>query len=178
MRLLKSVEGSVLWMSDPGPSAMNNLRREAASRGVAANRLIFAPFLPLAEDHLARLPLADLFLDTEPYNAHTTASDALWAGVPVLTMPGDTLASRVAASLLTAIGLSDMIVDSPEAYEAMALRLARDAEAMREVRTRLGANRETHPLFDTVRFTRNLERAYVEMWERAERGQAPGHFAV
>ena len=178
MRLLKSVGESVLWLSDPGPTAKSNLRREAEARGVAPNRLVFAPFLPLPEDHLARLTLADLFLDTEPYNAHTTASDALWAGVPVLTVPGGTLASRVAASLLTAIGLSDMIADSPDAYEAKALHLGRDADALRAMKARLATNRETHPLFDTVRFTRNLESAFTTMRERAERGEAPASFAV
>jgi len=178
MRLLKSVDGSVLWLSDPGPAAVKNLRREAEARGITANRLIFAPFLPLAEDHLARLPLADLFLDTEPYNAHTTASDALWAGVPVVTAPDATFASRVAASLLKAIGLPDMVTNSPQAYEALALHLARDAAALVALKARLDANRETHPLFDTIRFTRNLESAYIAMWERAERGQAPESFAA
>jgi predicted O-linked N-acetylglucosamine transferase (SPINDLY family) len=178
MRLLHGVAGSVLWLSDPGPAATTNLRREAEARGVTADRLIFAPYLPLAEDHLARLSLADLFLDTWPYNAHATASDALWAGVPVLTLGGGTFAGRVASSLLGAIGLHDMIADSPQAYEAAALNLARDARAIRAVKTRLLTNRETHPLFDTRGFTRNLEKAYVEMWTRAERGEAPEHFAV
>ena len=178
MRLLHSVPRSVLWLSDLGPEATINLKREAEARGVQADRLIFAPFLPLDEDHLARLSLADLFLDTSPYNAHATASDALWAGVPVLTLRGGTFAGRVASSLLGAIGLNDMIADSPQTYEATALKLARDTQAIRAVRARLEANRETHPLFDTVRFTRDLEKAYVEMWARAERGEAPVHFAV
>jgi len=178
MRLLKTMDGSVFWLSDPGPAATHNLGREAEAHGVAASRLKFAPFLPLHEDHLARLPLADLFLDTEPYNAHTTASDALWAGVPVLTAPGNTLASRVAASLLNAIGLPEMITNSLQAYETLALTLARDPAALRAIKNKLAANRETHPLFDTARFTRNLEAAFVEMWERSERGAAPQHFVV
>ena len=127
---------------------------------------------------MARLRLADLFLDTEPCNAHTTANDALFAGVPVLTAPGGTFASRVAASLLKAAGLPDLVMDSPQAYEAMALHLARDAGALQALKTRLAAGRETNPLFDTARFTRNLETAYVAMWERAERGETPEHFAV
>jgi protein O-GlcNAc transferase len=177
MRLVKAVEGSVVWLLDDNPAALRNLKREAEARGVSAQRLVFAPRKPL-DEHLARLRQADLVLDTEPCNAHTTASDALWAGVPVLTMPGETFASRVAASLLKAIGLPDLVTDSPQTYEAMALHLARDAGALRALKARLAANRETCPLFDTVRFTRNLEKAYFEMWARAERGEAPAHFAV
>ena len=111
--------------------------------------------------------MADLFLDTLPYNAHSTASDALWAGVPVLTTPGETFAGRVAASLLKAAGMPDLIADSPSALEALALRLARDPVALGDVKARLARNRLTHPAFDTARFTRNLEAAYRTMWERS-----------
>ena len=178
MRLLKSVDGSVLWLSDPGPVAIGNLRREAEARSVAPNRIVFAPFLPQAEDHLARLALADLFLDTEPYNAHTTASDALWAGLPLLTLKGETLAGRVAASLLHAVGLPEMIAPTPQVYENVALMLAREPSTLAALKAKLARNRETQPLFDTIRFTRNLEAAYTAMWERAQRGETPDHFAV
>jgi predicted O-linked N-acetylglucosamine transferase (SPINDLY family) len=167
MRLLSRVEGSVLWLPEVNAAAVRNLRREAASRGIDENRLVFAPFLASAEDHLARLRLADLFLDTLPYNAHTTAADALWAGLPVLTTPGSTFAGRVAASLIKAIGLPEMIAPSPEAYEAMALQLARDANALAEIKAKLQRNRGIHALFDTARFTRSLEAAYAKLYERA-----------
>jgi predicted O-linked N-acetylglucosamine transferase (SPINDLY family) len=167
MRLLSRVEGSVLWLPEVNAAAVRNLRREAASRGIDENRLVFAPFLASAEDHLARLRLADLFLDTLPYNAHTTAADALWAGLPVLTTPGSTFAGRVAASLIKAIGLPEMIAPSPEAYEAMALQLARDRNALAEIKAKLQRNRGMHALFDTARFTRNLEAAYAKLYERA-----------
>ena len=165
MRLLSRVEDSVLWLPEVNGAAVRNLRREAAARGIDEKRLVFAPFLASAEDHLARLRLADLFLDTLPYNAHTTAADALWAGLPVLTTPGNTFAGRVAASLLKAIGLPEMIAPSLEAYEAMALQLARDANALAGIRAKLQRNRDTHALFDTARFTRNLEAAYARLYE-------------
>jgi predicted O-linked N-acetylglucosamine transferase (SPINDLY family) len=122
--------------------------------------------------------LADLFLDTLHYNAHATACDALWAGVPVLTCPGDTFASRVAGSLLTAVGLPELITHSLADYETLALRLACDPEALASMRQKLARNRTTHPLFDTTRFTRHIEAAYVEMWERYRRGEPPGSFVV
>lgn len=179
MRLLNAVERSVLWLADPGrPVAMENLRREAEARGVAADRLIFAPHLPCTEDHLARLALADLFLDTEPYNAHATAADALWAGLPVLTLKGETFAGRVAASLLSAVGLPEMIAQSPQVYEAVALMLAREPSTIAALKAKLARNRETHKLFDTPRFTRHLETAYLRMWERAESGAKPESFDV
>jgi protein O-GlcNAc transferase len=179
MRLLNKVEHSVLWLADPGrPVAIQNLRREAQARGVAADRLIFAPYLPRAEDHLARLPLADLFLDTEPYNAHATAADALWMGLPVLTLRGETFASRVAASLLAAVGLPEMITETPQVYENVALMLAREPSTLAALKAKLARNRDTHPLFDTLRFTRHLEAAYLRMWERAQGGHPPESFAV
>jgi predicted O-linked N-acetylglucosamine transferase (SPINDLY family) len=178
MRLLEDVDGSVLWLSTANARAMDNLRREASQRGVAAERLVFAPKVALNEDHLARVALADLFLDTLYYNAHTTAADALWAGVPVITCPGTTFASRVAGSLLDAVGLPELITDSVPDYEALALRLARDPDQLSAVRQKLARNRNAFPLFDTARFTRHLEAAYTTMWERAERGERPQSFAV
>lgn len=163
MRLLRGVEGSVLWLPQSNAAAMRNLRREAEARGVPAERLVFAPFVANGEDHLARLGLADLFLDTLPYNAHATASDALWAGVPLLTCLGSTFAGRVAASVLKAAGVPELITESLEAYEALALRLARDAEALSAIRNRLARNREICALFDTAAFTRNLEAAYLKL---------------
>jgi len=178
MRLLHGVEGSVLWLASANPGALRNLAREAEARGIAAKRLIFAPFVAAQEAHLARLQRADLFLDTWPCNAHTTASDALWAGVPVVTLSGQTFAGRVAGSLLHAIGLPELIADSVPAYEDMALRLARDPAALAALKSRLRENRATHPLFDTARHCRHLERAYTVMCERIQQGAPPRSFAV
>jgi predicted O-linked N-acetylglucosamine transferase (SPINDLY family) len=178
MRLLAGTPGSVLWLSAANPAAVANLRREAERRGVAADRLVFAPRVPLNEDHLARLRLADLFLDTSPYNAHTTAVDALWAGVPVLSVPGTTFASRVAGSLLGAVGLPELIAGSAAEYEALAGALARDPTRLAAFRQKLAHNRDRWPLFDTDRFARNIEAAYTTMWERTQRGEPPQSFAV
>jgi predicted O-linked N-acetylglucosamine transferase (SPINDLY family) len=167
MRLLTAGEHSVLWLPKTNDAAVRNLRREAAARRVAPSRLVFAPFVASQAEHLARLRLADLFLDTLPYNAHSTASDALWAGVPVLTTPGETFAARVAASLLRAAGLPEMIADSLSAYEQLALRLANDPAALGEMKTKLARNRARNAAFDTARFTRNLEAAYLSMHERS-----------
>lgn len=177
MRLLRQVEGSVLWVLEGNTTAPSNLRREAQARGVAGERLVFAPRLPLAE-HLARQQLADLFLDTLPCNAHTTASDALWAGLPVLTCLGGTFAGRVAGSLLRAVGLPELITHSLAEYEARALELATQPEALGTMKAKLAANRLTQPLFDARRFARHLEAAYVTMWERVERGESPRGFTV
>jgi predicted O-linked N-acetylglucosamine transferase (SPINDLY family) len=177
-RVLKDVEGSVLWLSSANAIAPNNLRREAEKRAVAGERLVFAPKVALNEDHLARIGLADLFLDTLGYNAHATAVDALWAGVPVLTCAGATFASRVAGSLLGAVGLPELITYSPSDYEALAMRLAQEPEFLSGLKQKLARNRAAHPLFDTVRFTRHLETAYTIMWERTQRGERPESFAV
>jgi protein O-GlcNAc transferase len=177
MRLLRGLPQSVLWLLDDNAAATRNLRREAAERGVDPARLIFAPRVPLAE-HLARQPLADLFLDTLPVNAHTTASDALWAGLPVLTCQGATFAGRVAASLLHAAGLPELIAENPVEYEELAFALAADPERLGGVRARLTAQRASCPLFDTERYRRSLEAAYVLMWQRAENRLPPLHFAV
>ena len=177
MRLLGDVEDSVLWLLEDSPAAMRNLKREAAARGMAAERLVFAPRRPV-DEHLARHVLADLFLDTLPYNAHTTASDALWMGLPLVTCPGDTFPSRVAASLLSAIGMPELVTSSLGEYEDLALELAREPERLAAIKAKLARNRDTSPLFDAARFTRHLESAYTIMWERQQRGQAPASFAV
>jgi predicted O-linked N-acetylglucosamine transferase (SPINDLY family) len=177
MRLLGAIEGSVMWLS-AGGSARDNLCREAQRRGVSPDRLVFAAKTPLMEDHLVRYRAADVFLDTLHFNAHTTASDALWAGLPVLTCAGATYASRVAGSLLHAVGLPELITCSLSEYEALASRLAREPALLASWRQKLARNRETLALFDTQRFTRHIEAAYTTMWERAERAEPPGSFAV
>ena len=177
MRLLARVEGSVLWLLADNNTAVANLQREAAARGVASERLVFAPRAPLPE-HLARHRLADLFLDTLPCNAHTTASDALWAGLPVLTCLGTTFAGRVAASLLTAIGLPELITDSLEAYEVLALRLATQPAQLQDSRRKLNTQRDTSALFDTPQFTAHLEKAYLQMHERHQQGLPPAAMAI
>jgi predicted O-linked N-acetylglucosamine transferase (SPINDLY family) len=177
MNLLKALPGSVIWLLIGNDFAPANLRREAVARGIAEDRLVFAPRQPLAE-HLARHRVADLFLDCFPVNAHTTASDALWAGCPVLTLAGETLISRVAGSLLRAVGLPELITTSLEEYQAVALRLARDPNLLAHVRSKLAESRKTSPLFDARQFARNLERAYITMREINASGQQPRPFAV
>jgi protein O-GlcNAc transferase len=166
MRLLARVDGSVLWLLEGNASIRANLCREAAARGIAPERLIFAG-RTTPERHLARQQLADLFLDTLPYNAHTTASDALWAGLPLLTVPGRSFPARVAASILQAANLPELIAEDLVAYETLGLKLALDPVALKRIRDKLAANRADLPLFDTHRFTRNLEVAYRIMLEAA-----------
>jgi protein O-GlcNAc transferase len=171
MQLLRATQDSVLWLLEGNPKASENLRRAVERHGVASQRLIFAPKLSLPE-HLSRQRQADLFLDTLPYNAHTTASDALWAGLPVLTCLGSTFAGRVAASLLTAVGLDELITTSLSEYEMLARRIAEDRMFLTSIRTKLAHNRGTSPLFDTQRATRHIESAYhamVDIWRRGER---------
>lgn len=163
MRLLLQVPGSVLWLMSRGELAQGNLRKEAQARGVEPSRLIFAGRVPLVEDHLARYRQADVFLDTHPYNAHTTAADALMAGLPVVTYMGNSFPSRVAGSLLHAIGLPELIAHTMLDYENIALQLATDPSALLDTKTRLLANQKTHALFQTDRFCRNLEDALVRM---------------
>lgn len=177
MRLLEQVPGSVLWLLAGRDEVAVNLRREAAAHGIDPQRLVFASRCPNPE-HLARHALADLFLDCFNYNAHTTASDALWAGLPVLTTPGESFASRVGASLLTAVGLPELIASDDREYEDIALSLARNPQQLRELRQRLQANRLQCPLFDTQRFTRDLETAYRLVWEKHLAGRKPAHIAV
>jgi predicted O-linked N-acetylglucosamine transferase (SPINDLY family) len=162
MRLLKAVDGSVLWLLEGNASIRGNLSREAAARGIEESRLIFAGRTS-PDRHLARQQRADLFLDTLPYNAHTTASDALWLGLPIVTLPGRSFPARVAASILKAAELPELIAPDLQAYEALALALARDPARLRALRDKLKAGRDTMALFDTARFTRNLEAAYLGM---------------
>lgn len=176
-RILRRVPGSVLWLFQDNADVVDNLRQEAAARGVDPGRLVFAAFMDLPE-HLARHALADLFLDTLPCNAHTTASDALWAGLPVLTRIGESLAGRVAASLLNAIGLPELVTDSVRAYEDLAVSLATDPETLAALRAKLAANRLTTPLFDSEALTRNIEALYVAMHERRHAGLEPDHIRL
>ncbi len=177
MRILRSVPQSVLWLLEDNAQAAANLRREAERRGVSGDRLVFAPRMDLPE-HLSRHRLADLLLDTLPCNAHTTASDALWAGLPVLTRLGETFPGRVAASLLTAIGLPELITDTAESYEALAIGLARDPARLARLRQRLAANRLTTALFDISRYTRHIEAAYEAMCRGYHAGLPPDHIIV
>jgi protein O-GlcNAc transferase len=178
MRLLRATEGSVLWLQDFPAAAVRNLKREAEARGVDARRLVFAPFAATVEDHVARLSLADLFLDTLPYNSHTSACDALFAGVPMVTCLGAGFAGRVAASTLLAHGLPELVTESLSAYEDLALAIARDPRTSAALKAKVARHLKTHPPFDTARFTRHLESAYTTMWERHQRGEAVQGFAV
>lgn len=177
MRLLKSVPGSVLWLICSDSNTQGNLRRTAQSHGVDSGRLVFARRVPLAQ-HLARHAHAGLLLDNLPYNAHTTTSDALWAGVPVVTCMGQAFAGRVAASLLNAVGLPELVTHSLSEYEALALRLATQPNELLRLRAHLQEVRSITPLFDTERFTCQLESAYVHMHERRLQGLPPEGFAV
>lgn len=178
MRLLQAVPGSVLWLTDAPAAVKDNLAKEARARGVDAQRLVYAQRIDSMAEHLARYRLADLFLDTRPYNAHTTASDALWAGLPVLTCPGRTFASRVAASLLHAIGLPELVAESMSAYEQLALQLAREPERLAAIRAKLARNRLSTPLFDTPRLARAMEQAFQLMVERHRNGLPPEHMTI
>lgn len=177
MRILHAAPASVLWLFQDTEAAAHNLRNEARNRGIDPSRLVFAPRLP-ADEHLARHRAADLFIDTLPYNAHTTASDALWAGLPVLTLAGRSFAARVAASLLTAVGLPELITTSQAEYEAKAIHLATHPDELKALRQRLQVQRLTSPLFDGKRFTRDLETAYRMMLERYEAGLPPETLTV
>ena len=177
MQLLNQVKGSVLWLLAGNTQAEQNLQKEAMQRGIAPERLVFAPRMDLPE-HLARHRLADLFLDTFYCNAHTTTSDALWAGLPVLTYLGDTFAGRVAASLLNAIGLSELITHSHEEYQTLAIELAANPAQLASLKQKLAQNRLTHPLFNTKLFTRHIEDAYTQMWERHQAALLPDHIRV
>jgi predicted O-linked N-acetylglucosamine transferase (SPINDLY family) len=177
MRILREVPDSALWLIEDSTSAVSNLKREASIRKVDPDRLVFAPRIPLS-DHLARHRLADLFLDTLPYNAHTTASDALWAGLPVLTQLGGTFPGRVAASLLQAIGLPELIASTREEYQQLAIELASDAHKLTALKHRLAINRLGKSLFDTQLFTRRLEAAYEEIYKRHRSGLARDHISI
>ncbi len=178
MRILEKVEGSVLWLSEANPDAAANLRKEAELRDIDPARLIFARRLPMLSEHLARIRQADLFIDTLPYNAHATACDALWVGLPVLTCMGESFASRVAASLLHAIGLPELVTASQAEYEALAVELATSPERLVAIRQKLENNRLTMPLFDTSLFRKHIEAAYTTMYERYQADLPPDHIFV
>ena len=178
MRLLGSIEGSVLWLARDNAVAQRNLQAGAAARGIDPARLVFANRVDSPADHLARHRLADLFLDTIPYNAHSTAASALWTGLPVITCMGQTFQSRVGASLLRAMGLPELVTHSLEEYGQLAGLLAREPARLAAIQQRLEANRLTSPLFDTDRFARHIEAAYTGMWERHRDGEQPESFSV
>jgi protein O-GlcNAc transferase len=157
MSLLREVPGSVLWLRSMGAETAANLRNAAAAHGVSVDRLVFAPFVEPIDAHLSRLQLADLFLDTLPYNAHTTAAEALWAGVPVVTCVGGTFAGRVGASLMTACDQSELICPDLESYRTLALQIARSPALQARLRDQLRRCRSSAPLFDTPRYTQSLE---------------------
>ena len=177
MRILSAVSGSVLWLMDDGHAMVENLRREATQRGVEPERLVFAGKLP-KDEHLARHRMADLFLDTTVCNAHTTASDSLWSGLPLLTCTGRRFTERVAASLLSAVGLPELIAEDVKQYEEVAIHLATNPAKLRNLRTRLSQNRDTCALFDTPRYVRDLETAFERMWERFLAGKQPANIAL
>jgi protein O-GlcNAc transferase len=177
MRLLKDVEHSVLWLVSNGREVENRLRQEATSRGVGAERLFFAPRTNYW-DYLKRYRCADLFLDTLPFNGGTTVSDALWAGLPVVACSGEAFASRMAGSLLKAVGLPELATESLQDYEGLALRLASDRAMLADIKARLAANRDSSPLFDTARFCRHIESAFRTMYDRHRRGEPPADFDV
>jgi predicted O-linked N-acetylglucosamine transferase (SPINDLY family) len=177
MAILKQTQGSVLWLLEGHPRLAENLRRAAETEGVPGVRIVFAPLIR-NEKHLARLKLADLFLDTLPYNAHTTASDALWAGVPLVTCRGATFPGRVAASLLQAVDLGELATSDLDCYEALAVKLANDAALLGSLRERLAGNRLAAPLFDTARYCRHLEEAYRTMLEGWTKGHSSQSFTI
>jgi len=177
MRILQQINDSVLWLLEGNATAVSNLRKEAAARGIGAERLVFAPFMP-PSDHLARHRLADLFLDTLPFNAHTTTSDALWTGLPVLTQIGETFAGRVAASLLNAIDLPELITSTRQEYFELAITLATGPEKLAAIKHRLSQNRLVKPLFKTQLFTRHIEQSYEAMYERYQADLPPENIYV
>jgi predicted O-linked N-acetylglucosamine transferase (SPINDLY family) len=164
MRIMNAVPGSVLWLLESNRWATDNLRRAATEHGVAGERIVFAPHRPMPE-HLARYRLADLSLDTFPYTSHTTASDALWVGCPLVTRMGSTFASRVAGSALINAGMRELVADSAESCERLAVELATSPARLQDIRRRLRESRDSCALFDTPRFVKNLEAAYENMFE-------------
>src|SRR5260370_10872664 len=177
MQLLRSVEHGVLWLFARHEIVKDNLRREATLRGIDPSRVVFMEELP-HDEYLARHALADLFLDTVPYNAHATGSNALSTGLPLLTCRGNTLAGRVGTSLLHAAGLPELVTDNLEDYESLARKLATDRELLQAIRRKLHENRGTFPLFDTDRFRRHLEAAYLKIWDIYQRGEPPRHVRI
>ena len=178
MKILGQVEESVLWLSDGNNTGLSNLKNEAEKRGIDSKRLIFAPRLDLREDHLNRIRLSDLFLDTLPYNAHATTSDALQVGLPVLTRIGESFASRVAASLINSVNLPELITETQEQYEEMAIGIAKDTEKLKSIREKLKSNLPLSPLYNTPLYVKQLESAYQEMYKRSQKGLEPDHIYV
>ena len=178
MRILKAVEGSVLWLTEGNNTAISNLKKEAKKNGVDENRIIFASRLTLREDHLNRIQLADLFIDTLPYNAHATTSDALQVGLPVLTCIGNSFASRVAASLINSVNLPELITNTQEQYESLAMELATHPEKLKTIKKKLNNNLPESPLYDTPLFTQHLESAYSMMYDRYQKGLEADHIYV
>jgi predicted O-linked N-acetylglucosamine transferase (SPINDLY family) len=178
MKILSQVNGSVLWLTEGNSTAVKNLKEEAEKNSIDGNRLIFAPRLDLREDHLNRIKLAGLFLDTLPFNAHATTSDALQAGLPVLTCIGKSFASRVAASLINSVNLPELITTTREQYETLAIQLATNSEKLQIIKDKLDNNLPSSPLYDTPLYTKNLESAYRTMYERYHQGLEPDHIHV
>jgi predicted O-linked N-acetylglucosamine transferase (SPINDLY family) len=177
MRILHKVEDSQLWLLTNNDVTLNNLKKAAVSQGINENRLVFAPYVTISK-HLNRIKHADLFLDTRPYNAHTTSSDALRMGIPVLTCIGQSFPSRVAASILNSVNLPELITDTQEEYESLAIELATNPIKFKNIKDKLNNNLSTAPLFDTPQFTRNLESAYKTMYEKHHSGMKPEHIYV
>jgi predicted O-linked N-acetylglucosamine transferase (SPINDLY family) len=173
MSILRAVPAAVLWLPGGNSTAADHLRQAAASSGISRDRLIFADTLPSKAQHLARLALADLALDTRVYNGHVSTCDALWTGLPVLTLLGSQFAARVSASMLMAVGLPELVTGSLAEFEATAIRLASNPRQLGGLRHRLKLGRRQAPLFDTARFTRNIERAYTAMWNLYQQGEKP-----
>ena len=178
MKILQQTPNSVLWLSEINSTATINIRRTLEKNGLNNSRLIFAKRLPDLADHLARYQLADLFLDTFPYGAHTTASDALWTGVPVLTRQGQSFTARVAASLLTNIGMPELITHTKEEYLSLAVELAKNPNKLAAIKAKLAENRLTTPLFDTQLFAKHIEAAYQAAYDRYQAGLPPDHIYV
>ena len=178
MELLRSIDNSVLWLGNTNSTAKDNLRREAKRRGVEPERIVFARRVEINRDHLARHRLANLFLDTQPLGAHSTVCDALWAGIPVLTCAGASFGGRVAASVLSALGLSELVTNDLLSYRQRALQLVSDPHALKTLRARLAVHRTEFPLFNTAQFTRHIEAAYFSMWERYQKGDPPAALSV
>ncbi len=172
MRILRRVPDSVLWLYRPSPEVEHNLRAETEKRGIDPKRLVFGPPLPI-DQHLARYQVADLFIDTHYYGGHTTSLDALWAGLPTITRPGETYSSRVSASHLTALGITELITDSESAYEELAVALANDPVRLQQLRVKVAKQRAATKLFDTTDLVRNLERAYLAIWQRHQAALPP-----
>jgi predicted O-linked N-acetylglucosamine transferase (SPINDLY family) len=178
MRILNAVDNSILWLSGMNQTAANNLKNKAVKCGISSDRIIFASRMPLVSDHLNRIKLADLFLDTFPYNAHTTSNDALRGGLPVLTLMGESFASRVAGSLLHAVNLPELITHTQEGYESLVIELATNPEKLKKIRSKLLSNLPDSALLNTKRFTRHIESAYQEMYQRYQDDLPPEHIYI